>query len=848
MTKSFTNLRSLVVLVLALALAPVDASAQPDLSLESMSVQGINVGYTYQPGDKVVMSFWVRNIGNQHSDSYSLDFYAYSSYEYIGIGSSNSFEGLSPGEQDLQGAWCYLPGDIPPGDYSVHGVLNCSNDVDTTNNTGDYSSITVIGPDPQNLQIQSVDTVDGIYQPGDPIIVSVSIQNLGGASTDNYTIDYYVSTDTVITVDDHKIKSLSHASLMMPDEYDSFDTTCQLPADISLGKYYIGIIITYPDGGDSENVAFDSTPIYIGVPADLAIQSVDATNGTYSPCDQIVVQSLIENVGQQTSDNYSIDYYASTDSIITTTDYKIGHTDQSGLSAGEQHNFDTTCQFPLNISMGNYYIGVIVACSNDIDAENDVMYDGGTIRIILPLDSVSGRLKYQDRDGGEYPIRYALVKICDGNTDQLLEETYTDGNGNYSVRVANDGQSVQDIYVNVYTEGVSGAYPDAMSKICSVRDDIFHEIYYLKSDLYPNPQDASVVINMTAHGDSGEFMVYDSIVEGFEKAWEFFDIELSEVCAYWPCEEDMSYYDPCDWGIYIAQEDRGDRDVVMHEYGHYISQTYHFAQGAVGDSAMHIWNADLRRFPEVNRTDEEARNLAFREAWASLFSIATQYGDTGYPYAGDTKYQDMDEGSGEVFEIDLERDRGSRYSPGEFYENMNCCALWDIFDDESVGDIYLDLLSDLSLSMIWTVSRDYRPDDIIDFWESWFTSYEFERQMKYIFRAHNMPFARPEKPVTPAPNSPPVADAGPDQTVDQVHAGGAQVYFDGSGSYDPDGDDLTYEWRNAEHVMSKNVTTSRTMPPGTTTITLAVSDGQEYGYDTVVITVVPTDPNTWITE
>ena len=90
-------------------------------------------------------------------------------------------------------------------------------------------------------------------------------------------------------------------------------------------------------------------------------------------------------------------------------------------------------------------------------------------------------------------------------------------------------------------------------------------------------------------------------------------------------------------------------------------------------------------------------------------------------------------------------------------------------------------------------------------------------------------------------NSPPVADAGPDQTV----TAGKLVTLDGSGSWDPDvGDSLTYVWMQMEGplvTLSDNTTVVATFTPDlaeTYTFSLVVYDGTDYSTpDEVVITV-----------
>jgi hypothetical protein len=80
------------------------------------------------------------------------------------------------------------------------------------------------------------------------------------------------------------------------------------------------------------------------------------------------------------------------------------------------------------------------------------------------------------------------------------------------------------------------------------------------------------------------------------------------------------------------------------------------------------------------------------------------------------------------------------------------------------------------------------------------------------------------------PNALPVADAGPDQTVYAWIDGIAEVTLYGSGSYDSDGDELTYLWRcsiDGNEVEANTVNLAIELLAGQYTFELVVNDGFE---------------------
>src|SRR5229473_2662472 len=76
-----------------------------------------------------------------------------------------------------------------------------------------------------------------------------------------------------------------------------------------------------------------------------------------------------------------------------------------------------------------------------------------------------------------------------------------------------------------------------------------------------------------------------------------------------------------------------------------------------------------------------------------------------------------------------------------------------------------------------------------------------------------------------AANHPPVAVVGPDQTVPSTGSGGTSVQLDGSKSSDPDGDALSFIWKNeANNVVGTTAVVQLTLTMGTHTFTLTVTD------------------------
>jgi len=91
----------------------------------------------------------------------------------------------------------------------------------------------------------------------------------------------------------------------------------------------------------------------------------------YQPLDRIGVEIALKNAGNQTSEPYTVEFYASMDTVITAEDYKMGSHSDPGLPRYGSDHFWEIAVFPWDIPDGYYYLGVMIVCPNDVNPANN---------------------------------------------------------------------------------------------------------------------------------------------------------------------------------------------------------------------------------------------------------------------------------------------------------------------------------------------------------------------------------------------------------------------------------------------------------------------------------------------
>ena len=92
----------------------------------------------------------------------------------------------------------------------------------------------------------------------------------------------------------------------------------------------------------------------------------DFSPTTVTPGDAFSAGLRVRNGGTADAGEFWVEFYASTDSTITTSDYLLGLVSVPGVTAGNNANVDLNTTFPSGIPAGNYYVGTIIDSTDSI--------------------------------------------------------------------------------------------------------------------------------------------------------------------------------------------------------------------------------------------------------------------------------------------------------------------------------------------------------------------------------------------------------------------------------------------------------------------------------------------------
>ena len=123
--------------------------------------------------------------------------------------------------------------------------------------------------------------------------------------------------------------------------------------------------------------------------ADVSVESVNAIDGGYEAGEDVQIVTQLKNNGAADSGAFAVNFYVSSDAVITAADTLIGTRQVSNISAGASLAVDENFNLPAALAVGDYYIGAILNIG-DSNPANDSNVDATAIFVFTQFMINSG--------------------------------------------------------------------------------------------------------------------------------------------------------------------------------------------------------------------------------------------------------------------------------------------------------------------------------------------------------------------------------------------------------------------------------------------------------------------------
>ena len=322
--------------------------------------------------------------------------------------------------------------------------------------------------------------------------------------------------------------------------------------------------------------------------------------------------------------------------------------------------------------------------------------------------NVSGVITWVDNEGRAHNASNVKVELRNMNLvgSTSLGTTETNTEGFYNLSVPNTTfleHGGVDIKLRVYAEG-GGA---------NVVKNLNNTHYVERDDTIENFSGTSLTLNFqidpnnyTSDSDKEHaeaFRVHQAINLGARYVETKKGSKLDTIKVYYPTTDDNCYYN--NGKIYIQSGAENDWDVMLHEYGHYVSDYYNIMTRGIGRKHSIGDCLNLRYDKNIGM------KVAWNEGWATYFGISAQIEmnaiSLGIQGVGDTIY----DSTYKNFDSPIEEPYWYHYTYGESNEIAVAAVLFDLADSGNANDENIEL----GFSFLWNFINDTQCKTLPDF-------------------------------------------------------------------------------------------------------------------------------------
>lgn len=327
---------------------------------------------------------------------------------------------------------------------------------------------------------------------------------------------------------------------------------------------------------------------------------------------------------------------------------------------------------------------------------------------------IYGSIKYFDDNLSlEIPIKRVTVQVYEVVSDKLLLTAYgmTDDNGFYAFDNINLDKTMKthDLQLNIVFEN------DILKLI-----DNTNKVYEFKAPIIQNISSGSLSCDYCMNESNqyrGLAHIYNTIISAYDFLKNKLNWSRKKINVKYPYQNNLSYYsyfpnfftgsiyNEC---INIAVNRQWARTSMLHEYGHSVmTALYNYNYYDLPKKTVHLESHSVNSISD--------KGFAMREGWAEFFEAIVD----------DNAFNVIHYADENITNIEYNnwcKGNDGKNTQGEIVEGAVASILWDIADtaqsiDEKLG-IDDDGISD-GLEKIFALISKYKPNDIVEFWDSW---------------------------------------------------------------------------------------------------------------------------------